>query len=207
MRHKLLNTRSLVLMAMLSAIAILLMLLRFPIVFIAPSFYKLDFSDLPALIGAFALGPMAGGVIEFIKIVLNLAINGTDSAFIGEISNFIMGLAYVLPAGLIYKYNHTRKGAYLGIASGVVSLTIAGTLLNVWLLLPWYANNFFASAGGMDTLLQMGAEIHPVIGSVWGFGLLCVAPFNLIKGLLCGIIAAIIYKPLSGLIHNFRDGR
>ena len=96
------KTRTMVEIAMLSAIAVVLMLFEFPLPFIAPPFYELDFSEVPVLIGAFALGPWAGVIIEAIKILLNLVINGTITAFVGEIGNFIIGVAFVLPAALIY---------------------------------------------------------------------------------------------------------
>ncbi len=202
-----LSVKSMALIAMLSAIAVLLMLLRIPIPFIAPSFYKLDLSELPVLIGAFAMGPFAGVVIEFLKILLNLLFNGTDSAYIGELANFLMGCAFVLPAGLIYKYVHNRKGAYIAIATGCVTLSVAAALVNAFLLLPWYADHFFASAGGMDAILSLGAKIHPSIGTLTGFTLLCVLPFNLLKGILTGALTALLYKRVSFLIHNFRGDK
>ena len=96
-------TRTMVSVGMLGAISVVLMLVEFPLPFIAPGFYKLDFSEVPILVGAFALGPVAGVMTELIKILLNLVINGTDTAFVGEFANFVMGCAFVIPAALIYK--------------------------------------------------------------------------------------------------------
>src|SRR5512138_3091678 len=74
----------------LTAIATVLMLFEFPLWF-APGFYKIDLSDVPILIGSFAIGPLAGLIMEFIKNLLNLMINGTTTGGIGELSNFVIG--------------------------------------------------------------------------------------------------------------------
>ena len=104
------NVRTMVQIAMLSAVATVLMLVEFPLPFIAPSFYELDFSEVPVLIGAFAMGPLAGAIIELIKILLNFVLNGTMTAGVGELANFLMGCAFVVPAGIIYKKSKCRRG-------------------------------------------------------------------------------------------------
>ena len=103
------NVRMLVQIAMLSAVAAVLMLIEFPLPFIAPSFYELDFSEVPVLIGAFAMGPLAGAVIELIKVLLNFVLNGTVTAGVGELANFLIGCAFVVPAGILYRKNKSRK--------------------------------------------------------------------------------------------------
>ena len=203
-----LETKSLVLIAMFGAIATLLMLFEFPLVFIAPQFYELDFSEVPVLIGTFALGPAAGVIIEFLKIVINLIINGTDTAYVGELANFLVGLIFILPAGIIYRHHRTKKGAYCGLAAGTLALTAGSCLVNGLILLPWYAGHFFAAAGGMEALVAFGSAIHPSIDSAWDFVLLCVAPFNLLKGILVSVVTALLYKRVSFLIKGHgRDGR
>ena len=122
----------------LSALAAVLMILDFPVWF-APSFYKFDFGDLPALIGAFLLGPAAGIIIELIKVLLNLLLNGTVTAYVGEISNFIMSLALILPAGLIYKHKKTKKTAIISLICGVCTITVVSTAVNYFLLIPAYS--------------------------------------------------------------------
>ena len=107
------NIRTIVSVGMLAAIAVVLMLFEFPLPFIAPSFYELDLSEVPILIGAFALGPVAGVMAELVKILLNLAISGTDTAFVGEFANFVMGCAFVVPASLIYQAKKSRKNALI----------------------------------------------------------------------------------------------
>ena len=126
---------------MLSAIALVLMLFEIPLPF-APSFYEIDFSEVPVLVGCFAMGPLAGATIEFIKIILNFAVNGTMTAGVGEIANFLIGCAFVVPAGLIYKKKHNRTGAIVGMISGTLFMTILGCFLNAYVLLPAYAKAF-----------------------------------------------------------------
>ncbi|MCD8249175.1 MAG: ECF transporter S component, partial [Lachnospiraceae bacterium] len=171
------NVRTLVCVGMLGAISVILMLFEFPLPFIAPSFYELDFSEVPILIGAFALGPAAGVLTELLKILLNLVINGTNTAFVGELGNFIMGCAFVLPAALIYKHKKTRKTAILSLVVGVLFMTAASLLVNALLLLPAYAAAF-----GMpiQIFIDMGAAINPNVDGIWTFVLLTVAPFNLV---------------------------
>ncbi|MCC8161613.1 MAG: ECF transporter S component [Lachnospiraceae bacterium] len=195
------NVRTLVCVGMLGAISVILMLFEFPLPFIAPSFYELDFSEVPVLIGAFALGPEAGVLTELLKILLNLVINGTNTAFVGELGNFIMGCAFVLPAALIYKHKKTRKTAILSLVVGVIFMTAASLLVNALLLLPAYAAAF-----GMpiQTFIDMGAEINPNVNGIWTFVLLTVAPFNLVKGILVSIVTMLLYKYISPILKGNR---
>lgn len=184
--------------SMLSAIAAVLMLFEFPIVFIAPSFYKLDFSEVPVLIGAFAFGPIAGIAIELVKILLNLVMNGTLTFGVGELANFLIGCALVAPASIIYSVNKTRKGAVTGLVAGTAFMVVAGVLLNAFLLLPFYAQFM----GGMDALIAVGTEMHASINNPISFALLLVAPFNLVKGILVSVITMLLYKRISRLIKG-----
>lgn len=183
---------------MLSAIAAVLMLFEFPIPFIAPSFYKLDFSEVPVLIGAFAFGPIAGIVIELVKILLNLVINGTLTFGVGELANFLIGCALVAPASIIYSVNKTRKGALIGLAAGTAVMIVAGVFLNAYLLLPFYAQFM----GGMDALISVGTAMHASINSALSFALLLVAPFNLVKGVLVSVLTLLLYKRISRIIKG-----
>lgn len=183
----------------LSAMAFVLMLFEFPLVFLAPSFYELNFSDVVALIGSFALGPLAGVLIEFVKIVLNLIVTGTDTAFVGEFSNFVMGCAFVLPASLLYRYRKTLKMAVLGMLLGTLVLAVVSGLLNYYVMIPMYSNLYGAP---IEAIIGMGAKINPAIGSLWGLVLLAVVPFNLIKGVACSILAFLLYKRVSPLLHK-----
>lgn len=184
---------------MLSAVAVVLMLVEFPLPFIAPTFYELDFSEVPVLIGAFAFGPWAGAVIEGVKILLNLLINGTVTAGIGELSNLLLGIVFVVPAAWIYQKNKTKKGAVLGLIIGALSLLVFGCLINVYIMLPAYGN---AYGMPLSAFVEMASAIHPSIDTMFEFALFCVVPFNLIKAVLVSVITLLSYKKLSPILHS-----
>ena len=183
-----------VLIAMLSAVSVVLMYFDFPMAFIAPSFYKLDFSEVPVLIGSFMLGPCAGVAIEAVKVILHLCIKGTETAFVGDFANFILGCMYVVPASIIYHTKKTRKMAMISLIAGGVILVIAGMLLNAWYLLPKYSELYGIP---LDVLIAMGTKVNASITDVFSFVALAVAPFNIIKALIDGIVTVILYKYLS----------
>lgn len=199
MKNENLKIRTIVCVGMLAAISAVLMLIEFPLPFIAPSFYKLDFSEVPILIGAFALGPVAGVLTELVKVLLNLVINGTDTAFVGEFANFVIGCAMVLPAALIYKCKKTRKGAILALIAGTVIMTLTGVFANALVLLPTYSAAYGLP---LDALIGMGAAIHPSVGNVWSFAFMLVAPFNLIKGIVVSAITVLLYKHVSPILKG-----
>lgn len=183
-----------VIMAMLSAIAVILMYFDFPIPFIAPGFYKIDFSEIPVLIGSFMLGPCAGVIIEAVKVILHFCMKGTTTAFVGDFANFILGCMYVVPAAIIYHTKKTRKMAMISLIAGGVILVIAGMLLNAWYLLPKYSELYGIP---LDVLIAMGTKVNASITDVFSFVALAVAPFNIIKALIDGIVTVILYKYLS----------
>ena len=191
-------TRNIAKMGILGAIAGLLMLIEIPL-FFAPDFYKVDLSEIPVLLGAFSMGPVAGIVIECIKILLNFVFNGTITAGIGELANLAIGCCLVVPAALIYKKNKCMKTAIIGMAVGTVTMTISGAVLNYYILIP-----VFASAFGMsvDAIVAMGTVLNKNIDSLWDLILLANIPFNLIKGVLSSIITFLLYKRLSPLLHK-----
>ena len=125
------GVRTLVQIGMLAAIAVVLMLFEIPLPF-APSFYKIDFSEVPVMVGCFVMGPLAGAAIEFVKILLNFVINGTTTAGVGELANFLVGCALCVPAGIIYKYKRTRKGALLGMIAGTLLMVVVGSAMNAF---------------------------------------------------------------------------
>ena len=191
------KTKRLTEISMLSAAAIILMLFEFPLPFIAPSFYKLDFSEIPVLIGTFAIGPLAGIVIEGIKILLNLLINGSITGGVGEIGNFIVGVLYIFPAGIIYKKFKTKGGALTGLIIGSVIMVAASCFVNAFVLIPTYGK---ALGIPLQAFIDMGKVIHGNIDSIWKLVLLCVAPFNALKVALTSVIVMIIYKPLKPVL-------
>ena len=187
------KVRTMAQVGMLSAIAVVLMLFEIPLPF-APAFYEIDFSEVPVLVGCFAMGPAAGVAIEFLKILLNFAINGTATAGVGEIANFLIGCSLVVPAALIYKFKKTRTGAIVGMAAGTVFMTAVGCLLNAFVLLPTYA---VACGMPIDGLVPMGTAVNSAIDSLTTFVRCAVAPFNLLKGVLVSLIVFLIYKKIS----------
>ena len=195
------KTRKLVEIGMLGAIATVLMLFEFPIPFIAPPFYELDFSEVPVLVGAFALGPMAGASIELVKILINLLINGTATAFVGEIGNYLLGCSFIIPAALIYKKRKTKKNALIAMVIGTIVMTVFGCFLNAYILLPTYATAF-----GMpiDAIVGMGSAINANINDVMTFVIIAVAPFNIIKGIVVSVITLLIYKHISPILKGNR---
>ncbi len=183
--------------AMLAAIAAVLMFLDFPLPFL-PSFYKIDFSELPVILGAFTMGPVAGVIIEAFKILVKFLIKGTSTAGIGELANFLVGISYVLPASVFYLVKKTKKQAILGLIVGSITCIIAGCLLNIYVLLPAYATAF----GGMENIIGAGTKVNKNITSLGSFILLATAPLNLIKSAIVSVITVFVYKPLSRFMKN-----
>ena len=194
------TTRKVAVIGMFSAVSAVLMLFEIPLPF-APGFYKLDFSELPILIGTFAYGPAAGVMMEFIKILLKLVMKGTSTAFVGELANFAVGCSLVLPASLIYLIKKNKKSAIIACVTGTLILTVFGTAFNAVYLLPAFAAMFHMP---MEELLAMGSAINPLVteGSIVSFVVACVAPLNLIKGVSVSLVTLLVYKPLSPIIKN-----
>ncbi len=192
-RKPLLTTRELTTIAILAAIAAVLFMVEIPVVL----FYKLDLSNLPVLLGTFSMGPVAGTLILLVKSVLGLL--HSSSQGVGELADFLMGFAMVLPAGLIYRRNKTRRGAVLGMAAGAVAATVVGVLSNLYIMIP-----FYGAAYGMpvDAIVGMGQALLPAVDSLWKFVLLITAPFNLLKWIVISVLGALMYKPLSPILHG-----
>ena len=191
------NTGKLVTIAILAAVASILFILEIPVVL----FYKLDFSNLPVLLGTFSMGPVAGIVILAVKSLLGLL--HTTSLGVGELADFLTGLAMVIPAGLFYRATKSRRGAILGMVVGGLCATLAGVLANVYLLIP-----FYGSAFGMPVseIISMGQALVPAIHTVWEFVLIITAPFNLFKWAAICVLGGLMYKPLSPLLHGTHTG-
>lgn len=186
------NVKKIAQIGMLSAIAVVLMLFEIPMPF-APGFYKMDLSEVPVLIGCFALGPVAGITIELVKILLNFLIDGSVTAGVGELANFLIGCSLCVPAGVIYKRNKSKTSAILGLAVGTMVMTVVGCVLNAYVLLPAYAVAFQLP---IDALVEMGSVINGNITNVFTFVLFAVAPFNFLKGVVVSAIVLISYKKI-----------
>jgi len=183
----------------LSAIATVLMLFEIPVWF-TPGFYKIDLSDIPILIGSFAIGPLAGVIMELIKNLLNLLLNGTTTGGIGEFANFLFGCSLVVPSAIIYKLGKTRKHAIIGLSVGTICFIIVGCLMNAFVLLPVYAKVFHMP---MAALIAMGSAVNPTINNLTTFILFAVAPFNLFKGVIVSVITLLVYKKVSPILHKY----
>ncbi|MBE6128583.1 MAG: ECF transporter S component [Erysipelotrichaceae bacterium] len=189
------TTKKLTKTAILGALAAVLMWVEFAIPPF-PSFYKLDFSEVPVLLGAFSMGPLEGIAIEAVKIIIKLLIKPTSTMFIGELANFIVGIALVVPAAWIYKRNKTKKEAIKGLVIGTLCMGIAGALFNYFILLPMYVNIM-----GLDAILGAASDMA-VIKNLETLVIFGTFPFNLIKGVVVSMITVLMYKHLSPLLHQ-----
>ncbi len=188
------TTRKLTSIAILSALAFILMLMEILPPFV-PEFLKLDFSEIPVLIGAFAFGPLSAVLIELIKNLLHLTV--TQTAGVGELANFLIGSCFAGSAGLIYRYMKNRKGAILAMAAGVLVMTAAASLLNYYVLLDIYARFW-----SMDAIIAMGHAANSHITDKGSLILWAFIPFNLAKSTAVSVISGLIYKPLSPILHG-----
>ncbi len=192
-RNQLKDIRTMTTIAILSAISAVLFMLEIPVVL----FYKLDFSNLPVLLGTFSMGTIPGVAILFLKSALGLL--HTTSQGVGELADFLMGVAMVIPAGMIYRHRKTRMSAVWGMVVGSIVATLVGVLSNVYLLIPFYG---IAFGMPVDQIISMGSALIPMIDSVWSFVFLITAPFNLFKWAVISVLGAVIYKPLSPILHG-----
>ena len=194
---KILTTRNIAVIALFAAVSAALSMLEIPVGF-APSFYKLDLAEIPVLIVTFAFGPAAGVLTDVVRLLLKLLLKGSTSAFVGSVANIVMESAFIIPAGLIYRKNRTKKGAAVGCIAGTAAMTVVAALTNVYFLLPTYAVLY-----GMpiEALVGMGTKVNAMITSVWSLVLLAVVPFNILKGAVVSFITMLIYKPVSRLIR------
>lgn len=194
------RTRTIAQVAMLGAVAGVLMNFEFPLPFLAPSFYQLDFSEIPVLVGTFAMGPVAGVLIELVKILVHLVTKGTMTAGVGDIANFLMGCAFIVPAGLIYRFHYvkSRKHAVMGMAVGTVITTILACVLNAYILLPAYGKAFGVP---IESFIEMGSAVNSGVNGLLRFVILIIVPFNLVKYTLTSVIVFFIYKKLRVILR------
>lgn len=195
---KILTTRKVAMVGMFSAISGILMILELPMPF-APSFYKIDASELPVLICGFAFGPVAGVLTEFVKIIIKLFLKPTSTAFVGELANFCVGCSMILPATIIYHARKKKTTAVIGCTVGTIVMTIFGTLFNAVYLLPTFAVMFGMP---LDALIGMGTALNANVTDVFTFVAFCVAPLNLIKGAAVSVLTFVLYKPLSPILKT-----
>lgn len=192
------TTRKMVIIAMMSAIAIVIYYLDFPVP-LMPSFIKLDLSNVISLIAAFALGPVEGVVVCLIKNAVHLVIKGMGTTMgIGDIFDFVTSAVFAFTAGMIYMKNKTKKGAVLGCVLGTLAYTVISLPLNYFIVYPIY----FKAFGGEAAILGMYQQLMPSVKNI--FSALCIfnLPFTFVKGVICAAVTVIVYKPLSPIIKG-----
>lgn len=181
--------------AMLSAIAYILMFLEFPIPFLIPPFIKMDFSELPALLAAFAYGPLWGVAVCLIKNLIHLL--NTQTGGVGELSNFLLGAVFVFSAGLIYRKNHTKKGAMTGAVVGAAVMGVVSLFTNYYIVYPIYTNFM-----PMEAIIGAYQLIVPSVDDLWDCLIIFNLPFTVFKGLCSLVICMLVYKPLRNILKG-----
>ena len=202
-RRAVTSARRVSIIGICAAIATVLHMLDFPVLFLAPEFYKLDFSELPVLLCGFYLGPSATVACEGVKILLKLLLKGTSTAFVGDLANFVVGCSFVLPATIWYHAHKSKHSAVIGLVLGTISMSIFGSAFNAIYLLPKFSELYGLP---LDTIIAMGTAIRGSVGSITTFVMLCVAPLNLLKGAMVSVLTMLLYKrvarPLFGIHHK-----
>lgn len=194
--HKTVSPRAIAATAMMGAASAVLMLLSFPMPFLIPGFIKMDFSELPALIASFALGPWWGVLVCLIKNLINVTMTTTGG--VGELANFLLGAAFVLPAGYLYRFKKNRVGALLGSFAGAVASALLSFPINLFITYPFYA----AAMIPMETIIGMYSALLPSVDTLEECLLIFNLPFTLLKGIIVTGLTFLVYKPLSVLIKG-----
>lgn len=192
------NTRIMVNISILGVIAFVLMLLDFPLWF-TPPFIKFDISDLPALIGAFSLGPFAGIIIQLMKNLLKILVAGSSTVFVGELANFVVGSIFAYTAGKIYYKKKTFKNAVIGLAVGTIAMTIVISIANYYIMIPFYAKVYGMP---LDKIISITGSINKYVGDLKSMILFAIVPFNLLKGFVTSLVTILLYKRVSPMLHR-----
>ena len=187
-------TKRLTIIAVCASIATVLHILDFPLLFLAPEFYKLDFSELPVMLCGFYLGPSATVACEAVKILLKLILKGTSTAFVGDFANFAVGCSLVLPASIIYHLKKSRTSAIWALIIGTIVLTVFGSAFNGIYLLPKFAQLYGLP---LDSIITMGSNVNASITDITTFVVLAVTPLNLIKGASISVLTLLLYKRVA----------
>lgn len=198
MKKEKMTTRTLVKIGVLGAIAFILQIFEFPLWF-TPGFLKFDLSEMPALLGSFAIGPMAGVMITLIKNIVKVAIRGSNTMVVGDLSNFVVGSIFAYVAGVVYHRNKTFKNAILGLTLGTIAMTVGASLSNYYIMIPFYAKVF-----GMpiDKIVAMSGAVNKAVVDYKTLILYAVVPFNLFKGAVTTFVTLLLYKRVSPILHK-----
>lgn len=192
--HSVRPARRITIISICGAIAALLHMLDFPVPFLAPGFYKLDFSEVPVMLCGFYLGPAAAVGCEALKIILKLLLKGTSTAFVGDFANFVVGCSFALPATIVYHIYQTKRSAIAGLAVGSAVMTVFGTAFNAIYLVPKFAQLYGMP---LDTIISMGSAIWGSVEDIITFVIFCVAPLNLLKGIAISVLTMLLYKRVA----------
>ncbi len=190
------RTHKLVVTAMLGAVAFVLQLLEFPIPFLIPSFVQMDFSELPALLATFSIGPVSGVSVCLIKNVVKVIFKTTTGG-VGELCNFLIGAGLVVPAGLIYRKMKSRKGALIGALAGALCMGVLSIPINYFISYPIYT-----AFMPLDVIIGMYQELIPSVNGLLSCLVIFNMPFTMLKGLLVTALCVLVYNPLSPLLHK-----
>ena len=193
------NVRRMTMTAMLSAVATVLMFLSFNVP-LMPGFIKLDFSELPGLIAAYAFGPLSGVTVCLVKNLVNVLFTTTGG--VGELSNFVLGASFVFTAGIVYKRRKNRKSALLGAIIGAAAMAVISVFSNYFVVYPVYT-----AFMPMEAILGMYRAINPRVETLWDALLWFNMPFTFVKGLCSTAMAFMIYKPLSPVLKGLNKSR
>lgn len=195
------NTRKMMIIAMMGAMAAILMFFELSVP-LAPPFIKFDFSDLPVLIASFLYGPLYGIATAAIKILLKLLIKPTSTAFVGELSNFILTSLFVAIASIIYRFNKTKKGAITGMFVSTLTTSILAVFSNFFVIFPLYATMFGMT---MDAIIGMVVAVNPWVKDAMTMFLFSILPFNIFKYGVISLITALIYKKISIVLKRYTE--
>lgn len=199
MKYNILNAKHISRIAILASIAAILLFINFPI-FIFPSFYKIDFSEIPCLLCGFALGPMSGCICVFLSKLLNVILEGgSETVFIGEFASLLTSLSFVLFTSLFYKKRHTKKGAIISLAIGTVITSFVSVILNYYVLLPLYESVMHVS---LESIFESASKLLFKVNSKLSFVMIYTFLFNILKLSINSFIVVIIYKRISPLIKD-----
>lgn len=197
-KEKKLATRTMVMVAMMGAVSMILMLFDFSVPF-APSFLKMDISDLPVILATFMMGPIEGTLVALIKIALKLVVKGTDTAFVGEIANIIGAVSYLLPAALVYHFKKGKSGAIAALTVGTLVVSFTSIIGNLYLTFPAFSKIYGMP---METIIAMGTAINGNITDLFTMMVFAVLPFNLFKYGILSVITFFVYKRLKNILFR-----
>lgn len=183
--------------SLLAVIAFLLMFIEISIP-IFPEFLKIDISDLPALIGTFAFGPVSGVIIEFIKNLLH-GLFASKTAFVGELANFLVGSMMVITAGTIYNRKKDKLGAIIALIAGMVVMSLGAAIVNIFVLLPLYEK---VLGFPISSVVGISSKVNPKVVNLGTLIIWAIIPFNLIKGAVVCIMTRLVYKSVSPILHT-----